>query len=130
MLSEVQKDFSSAYPFLKIEFFKNGFTRQSRYPAHQQIDRQQKIKDSWIYKKDSGQIEITDAMTVHELENAFIDQFGLCVQVFRKSGNIWLETTMTDNWTLKQQSDHAMEIVRGSKTVYRPYQDREPNEND
>jgi hypothetical protein len=67
-----------------------------------------------MLKKDSGFVGVDESMTVLELENAFMDEFGLCVQVFRKSGNIWLETTMTDHWTLKQQSDHGREISTGN----------------
>ena len=49
-------------------------------------------------------------MKVNELEKIFKDRFNLAVQVFRKSGNLWLETTMTDNWTLQQQNNHGGEI--------------------
>ena len=57
-----------------------------------------------------GVAEISGDMTVLELENLFMNRFGLAAQVFRKSGNIWLETIRTDNWTLKQQNNHGMEI--------------------
>jgi hypothetical protein len=116
-INELQKDFASSYPFLKIEFFKNGAVRQDRYPAKQKIDHQQKLKHAWYWKKDEGDLEIKDAMSVLELENAFIDQFGLSAQVYRRSGNVWLETTMTDSWTLKQQNDHGREITMGIKTI-------------
>jgi hypothetical protein len=112
-IAELQKDFSIAYPYLRIEFFRNGVVRQHRYPAHQKIANHVKLRDAWVFKKAKGDLELYDSMSVLELENAFMDQFGLSVQVFRKSGNIWLETTMTDNWTLKQQSDHGMEISKG-----------------
>lgn len=125
-IREIQNDFSNAYPFLKIEFFKNGLKRLNQYPAHLKIENQRKLKDSWHWKKDSGQLSLSDAMTVLALESAFIDEFGLSVQVFRKSGNIWLETIMTDHWTLKQQNDHGREISCGRKEMYRPYdQDRD-----
>lgn len=117
LIKEVQEEFTSAYPFLKIEFFKNGAIRQDRYPEKQKINQQQKLKYSWFWKKDRGHIDIEDSITVLDLENAFIDQFGLSAQVYRKSGNVWLETTMTDNWTLKQQNDHGREITMGLKIV-------------
>ena len=117
LIKEVQKDFTSAYPFLKIEFFKNGAIRQDRYLAKQKIDSQQKLKYSWFWKKDKGCLEIEDSLSVLELENAFMDEFVLSAQVYRKSGNVWLETTMTDNWTLKQQNDHGREISMGIKPI-------------
>jgi len=75
------------------------------------------LKHAWYWKKDEGYLDIKDAMSVLELENALIDEFGLSAQVYRKSGNIWLETTMTDNWTLKQQNDHGRELTIGIKTI-------------
>lgn len=110
LISEVQGDFNSAYPFLKLEFFRNGSKRQDRYPANLKIAGNTRVKGAWAWKKNGGHLDLSDAMTVLELEQAFMDEFGLAVQVFRKSGNVWLETTMTDNWTLKHQSDHAREI--------------------
>lgn len=121
-IADVQQDFSSAYPFLKIEFFRNDLTRKSRYPANLKISNHARVREAWIWKKDSGQIDLSDSMTVLQLEEALMDEFGLSVQVFRKSGNIWLETTMTDNWTLKQQNDHGREISRGNVNMYRPYE--------
>ena len=60
-----------------------------------------------------GDIQINEEMKVIELEKLFKDKFKLAVQVFRKSGNLWLETTMTDNWTLAQQNNHGREISTG-----------------
>jgi hypothetical protein len=60
--------------------------------------------------KQNGAIEIFDQMTVKQLETTFREKFGLNVQVARRSGSMWLETTMTDNWTLKHQNDHGREL--------------------
>jgi hypothetical protein len=43
-------------------------------------------------------------MTVGELEQSFRDIYGLATQVFRKSGNNWIETTETVDWTLEKQN--------------------------
>jgi len=51
------------------------------------------------------------------LEKSFYDRFDMLVQVSRKSGSIWLETTMTDNWTLKQQNDHGRELSEPVKKI-------------
>jgi hypothetical protein len=32
--------------------------------------------------------------------------------VFRKSGKTWLETSVTDDWTLKRQNEEGMELSR------------------
>lgn len=114
LISEIQKDFCAVYPFLKVEFFKNGNIRKDRYPANNIIPHNQPVKTAWHWKKDLGSLAINDDMTVTDLETALIDQFGLSAQVFRRSGNLWLETTITDYWTLKQQNDHGREITIGN----------------
>jgi hypothetical protein len=109
-LKEAQDEFNSAYPFLRIEFYRNtepGFARRH-------------LKNSMLLTaaglKQNGDIEINDLMTVGQLENIFREQFGLQVQVSRRSGTLWLETTMTDNWTLKQQNDHGRELSEPANT--------------
>lgn len=113
LISEIQKDFRAVYPFLKIEFFKNGKIRRDRYPLTNLIPNTQPVKTAWHWKKDNGSVAIDDDMTVTDFENALMDQFGLSAQVFRRSGNLWLETTITDYWTLKRQNDHGQEITVG-----------------
>lgn len=103
-INDLQKDFSSAYPFLKLEFFKD--TSSS---ANKKL-QQQPLKFILKPAGKKGSLPFGDSTQVIELEKAFLDEFGLHVQVFRKSGNLWLETTFTDRWTLKQQNDHGREI--------------------
>ncbi len=109
VISEIQKEFNRIFPFLKIEFFNNRSLQRTGFSVQQIIPHYRKIGEGLPPIKD-GDIEITEDMKVNMLEKQFKDQFGLAVQVFRKSGNLWLETTMTDNWTLQQQNNHGREI--------------------
>jgi hypothetical protein len=115
LISDIQKEFNEAFPFLKIEFFKTRSFTRSDFMAHQIIPAQRKIGDGQLAITD-GDIEVVEEMKVMDLEKIFKDQFSLAMQVFRKSGNLWLETTMTDNWTLQQQNDHGREISTAKKT--------------
>lgn len=112
LISEIQKEFNKAFPFLKLEFFNNKSFSRSDFSAKQLIPATRKISDSHTTNTDSD-IEIKEEMKVNELEKIFKEQFGLAVQVFRKSGTVWLETTMTDNWTLLQQNNHGRELSTG-----------------
>jgi hypothetical protein len=47
---------------------------------------------------------------VQDVEQLLWDAFGLSVQVFRKSGNLWLETTVTDQWSLAYQNEQGREL--------------------
>ena len=112
LLSEIQKDFNDYFPFLKIEFFRSTVPRQSKWNAVNRISPNLEISRVQVQQKE-GEIRFVDETKVEELENNFRDEFNLNVQVFRRSGNIWLETTMTDKWTLKQQNEHGREITLG-----------------
>lgn len=115
-ISEIQKEFNIMFPFLKIEFFNNKSLSRSDFSAKQIIPPTRKVGDSQLALTD-GAIEIEPEMKVNELEVLFKEQFHLAVQVFRKSGNLWLETTMTDNWTLQQQNNHGREISTAKKNI-------------
>jgi hypothetical protein len=89
-----------------LEFFW-GSGKKDKY--HQLSDTTLKVENI-TPSMHEGAIQLSDNMTVSNLEDTFSDRFGLQVQVFRKSGNLWLETTKTDAWTLKVQNDHGREI--------------------
>ncbi len=119
LISDIQKEFNSAFPFLKLEFFNNRSFSRSDFSVNQLIPANRKIGDSKLSIPDED-VEISEDMKVSDLEKLFKDNFKLAVQVFRKSGNLWLETTMTDNWTLLQQNNHGRELStdkRGNDVV-------------
>jgi hypothetical protein len=109
VISDVQKEFNDEFPFLKIEFFKKGYRYRQSSQRDKVIPNQLKVGSPRIFNANVG-FKITSAMTVKELGKKCEDEFGFSIQVYRKSGNLWLETTMTDNWTLKQQNDSGREI--------------------
>ena len=113
LIKDVQLDFAKAYPFLKIEFFRNNGTHKDQALKENQIKHDQKLSLAKGRNIQKGDLLIEDSMSVFDLEKAFMDQFGLLTQVFRKSGNIWLEASITDRWSLKQQNDLGKEITMG-----------------
>ena len=102
------------FPFLKIEFFKGKSGRQLDYSINSIIRHNQKVAEGQDQLVD-GAMTIEPQMTVKELEKNFHDEFSLAVQVFRRSGNVWLETTMTDEWTLQHQNEHGRELSTDKK---------------
>lgn len=111
---EIQEEFQLLFPFLKIEFF--TLPRGPGMPSAKKMMQP-------VYKKLSdcrtlhhnGTITITPHITVTELEQQFNAVYGLSVQVFRKSGRVWLETTATDGWTLKEQNDQGKALSEKGK---------------
>jgi hypothetical protein len=113
LIGDVQNDFTSAFPYLRIDFYK--VNTKSKFNTAEKLDKVVVLKNAGIFRE--GEIPLYDSMTVLELERSFREQFGAYVQVSRKSGTLWLETTMTDNWTLKQQNEHGRELSEPAKPV-------------
>ncbi len=104
LVRSIQDEFHFRYPHLKLEFFHQphglheGSPRTERVHPDTHID---KIRDIHC----SAWIDIGGYTTVAELEHQFAHLLGLSAQVFRKSGNIWLETTETDDRTLEEMEE-------------------------
>jgi hypothetical protein len=102
-LSSVQQAFNSMFPYLKIEFFTNLKSVSGRF--------QRKVIEKYIqtfgeHKKtdSSDPIVITPEMTIADLDQKLQTAFGMSVKLYRYSGRLWLETSVTDSWTLEQQN--------------------------
>lgn len=102
----IQEEFNKVFPYLRIEFFskphKPGGASSKKIMKHSS-----KTLGECRTTHNKGQITIVPNMTVCDLEQCFSDVYGLGVQVFRKSGKAWLETTVTDGWTLEEQNNQG-----------------------
>ncbi|HLZ16621.1 MAG TPA: hypothetical protein VKQ08_06255 [Cyclobacteriaceae bacterium] len=108
-IKEIQERFSQVYPFLKIDFFKKGCDGRKFGLQNAKYYPDVKMKD--IENHFAGELEIDDTMTVSELESKLFACFGLNAHLSRRSGDIWLEVSVTNHWTLKQQNDLGKEIL-------------------
>jgi hypothetical protein len=109
LIQKVQEEFNQAYPFLKIEFRKTG--RENAVPVDStNLGTTEQIRDSAkaLLEKEIG---LSDQLKVSGLETALGHLFGTTAQVYRRSGNFWLGTNMSREWTLRQQNDHASDIA-------------------
>lgn len=107
-LKEIQEEFSKRFTHLKLEFFSKPHSEGKGTQKEYMKDNLLQVKD--LASADGGSVEISGNTIVSELEKAFRETFGLYVQVFRKSGKIWLETTATDGWTLSYQNSQGEEL--------------------
>ena len=103
-INEVQEQFSALFPYLKIDFYTvphdEGGSVWSKY---QIFDEQKKLRDISPLSE-TKTYEITDTTTTGAFEQDLHQPFGLFVQVFRRSMDIWLATTATDKWALVYQN--------------------------
>jgi len=118
LIKEVQEEFTRTYPYLKIDFTRGKDQgRMSRAgtsptvspsaPGEEKAVRDVAQKLLW------QELGLCDDTKINEVEVLLQYQFGLPAQVLRKSGNLWLETRMTQHWTLRQQNEHGYEIDQG-----------------
>lgn len=104
-----QKKFNHIYPYLKVEFFKKshrkgqGSHKKDMYAGSDLFKVLAKMNEKKTFFWN-------DDMSIDTFEQGFRTKFGLNVQVFRKSGNVWLVTSATDNWTLMQQNEEGQSL--------------------
>lgn len=111
-IRDIQKTFSERFPYLKLEFFSRPHQSGKGSEKKYMRSNDAMLRDFRLIHSD-GSLSIEDDMRVSELEELFREHFGLYVQVFRRSGRLWLETTATDNWTLKVQNEQGQELSQG-----------------
>jgi len=106
--SQVNDSFINAFPYLKLVFYKKPHEH-----FHGSEKQDEILEDTTLIELNpefkEGLIEWEGEMSVDNLETYFESKFGLHVQVFRKSGDIWLQTSVTDHWSLDKQNNHAAE---------------------
>lgn len=97
---DLKKEFNTNYPFLKIDFFphRSGTATTLTLKSHLQNFGDCKIGQS------NEEIIIHKDVTVKELNQAFAEIYGLESKIYRKCGILWLETSLTEDWTLEYQN--------------------------
>jgi hypothetical protein len=112
----IQEAFSKAFPYLKLEFLVKPHQVNGGHPGKFIKHNSITVGECRSLHK-TGNLTITENMTVANLERRFADIYGLGVQVFRKSGKMWLETSVTGDWTLAEQNrqgEHLSGYFTGS----------------
>ena len=115
-ISAIQNDFNEMFPYLRLEFFSKPHEAGGGSPKKMMKHPSKTLGECRTIHK-SGSISITPGMTVSNLEQNFRNVYGLSVQVFRRSGKAWLETTVTDGWTLEEQNSQGEDLSRIKVTV-------------
>jgi hypothetical protein len=106
-IREIQDTFSDYFPNLQIRFYD---TPHKKYEASAEEDQVYTARTIGDIKKThiSALLEIQPRYKVAQVEREFMDRFGLSVQVLSKNGDNWVQTTGTDDFTLKELNEIAM----------------------
>lgn len=109
-LQEVKDQFQNGFKNLKLEFFhKNHEVGEGNDKKDLIEELNLKVSDFSSLKEDF-QLSIDGHKKVSTLESDFAE-IGINAQVFRKSGDVWLLTTTTDDWTLAKQNNEGESIL-------------------
>jgi hypothetical protein len=118
-IGALQTEFSEAFEGLKIVFFSKPHAEHKGSAAKFLIQNRDMLLSELAPNLKNGSIPANPETVVWDLEKAFEAQFGLHVQLFRKSGRTWLETSVTDNLTLAEQQVKA----RASENIHQEFVD-------
>ena len=93
---KVQEEFNQTFPYLKIDFTSTGIP--SKELSLSKVNGENKVANKIAF------IVLNGNTTVKEIVYQFKDLFNLSVKVQRKSDGHWVETILTENWTLTKQN--------------------------
>ena len=106
-IQNVQEQFANLYKGLNIIFYKKA------HDAYENSEKRNELSSSLMLKEvnanfEDAEIQLDKSMSVKAVEAYFEETLGLHIQVLRKSGDVWLQTSSTDDWTLQKQSEKAV----------------------
>jgi hypothetical protein len=104
--ASVNEAFGANFPFLRLAFFKKSHGQGEISKRADQLADDARFGE-YRKKHGSGDLIITPAMIVSDLEDAFELHFALHVQVLRRQGKSWIVTGITDTWTLERQNSEG-----------------------
>ena len=93
-VKDVKDAFTKQYPFLKIEFYRNSDKTKMLHDAER----------IYLNTGDAAMISIDATRSLRDVKNDIKELIGYTSQIFSRSGNVWIETSLTDDWTLDRQN--------------------------
>jgi hypothetical protein len=112
-LGKIQEKFHELFPGLQLKFYSEPHRDYAGSNKSTELPSDTTLGD--LVKGDTSlDFDFLSDMSVRDLEHLFEEKWGLHAQVFRKSNNLWLQTSKTDDWTLGEQNRkglHSMGIT-------------------
>ena len=116
-IKDIQKEFTSHFPGLKIEFYERSHGSYKASPKSALIPNEVIIGNIRSIHNE-GDIELLPELTVNQVESQMKKIYGLNVQVFRKSKDLWLQTSTTDDWSLEKQNNKGLHSMDSDVKLY------------
>lgn len=105
-IREIEKAFTTRYPYLKLEFLKDGNHWMNVEAEGIDTDKWQRQAQDLL----ADELGLSDDLAIGDVEDRLKNLLNVPVVILRRSGNSFIETSMTRTWTLKEQNDHGREL--------------------
>lgn len=110
-VGEIRDAFVSAFPFLRIEFFRQPHEWGKPSPLGRRMERDVRFGSLRTLPGNIA-IEIHSWHTTGAIEQAFGKIFGVHIQVFRREAMDWVQTAATDDRTLEEQNQAGRNMTQ------------------
>lgn len=110
-IKSLKAEFHKLYPGLKIEFFKTPHSNHEGSDKESAYDEELLISDI-THNLSKGNFSLDSNMRVAEVEAKIKQAYGLHVQIYRRSNDLWLQTISTDDWTLEAQNRKGLHSIQ------------------
>ena len=125
-IGQIQDQFMGYFPNLKPVFFTKPHAAYKGSPAKFIVSERDTLLSTLSSIIPENAVLLLELeMPVWQLERLFENEYGLHVQIFRRSGNTWLETSVTDDMTLEQQEKKALDSLNRNFEFVDPIDYRE-----
>lgn len=102
-LFAIQEEFGTLFPNLRLEFYARPANSGAAHPKKPMSSYAHTLGECRnVHNK--GTITISPNMTVADLKSNFSDVYGVEVDVLKKKGDTWLETTSQNTLSLTEQN--------------------------
>ncbi len=101
-IAEFDGYFTESFPYLSISIYYKGF----EIPGHMKTYTLLELGSI----KSAKSFSIHENLSVRELVELFWLNLGLLITISRKVGHSKLETSFTNQWTLKEQNDMGIKL--------------------
>ncbi|MEZ5013032.1 MAG: hypothetical protein R2794_01945 [Chitinophagales bacterium] len=104
LIGDIQHEFNMLFPYLRIEFAKSdGKNASDKKP--EKLSPRLKFSAIASIPKEMD-LDLDENQKVAHVKKVF-GGMGILALIYRQSGKVWIETSLTEDWSLKRQNDEG-----------------------
>lgn len=116
-LGQIQEEFNQQFPGLKIHFFRKSHGKYKGSSDEDMLPNESLIGEI-RHVHETKEFSINPKDSVAKIESMFHDIYGLNAQIYRRSKELWLQTSSTDDWTLEKQNLKGIHSTKSNLSLY------------